>query len=315
MAEGTGSFKELLSEVFNNARQPAATRLVRLSGLGSDEMAAFEERCKHAKPERRRYLVASLVTLSQNNVEYDFSAVFRFALADSDCEVRLRALDGLEESEDYRLVAPLISMMTGDPAPEVRAAAAGRLGSFALLAETGKIGRSHSQNIYKALMNMVHDLNEKDEVRAEALKSVAVFSVPEITGLIERAYVEESPVMKAGAVAAMGKTCDPAWLPSIVKEISSHRVEIRRAAAGAAGELEKEESVPHLIRLTRDEVIEVKEAAIAALGQIGGEVARKVLENLSRSPVKRVQAAARAALSELSFWEMPMDMKGKVSPS
>lgn len=315
MNEGMGSFQELLSEIFNPARNPPAARLVRLSNLSGSELAVFEERWRLAGDDRRRGLTAALAQLARDNVEVNFDSVFRFSLASDDTEVKLAALIGLEESEDYHLIPALIRLLNDDPAGSVRQAAAAALGRFALLAETGKIGRRHGQEVFSALVKVVRDAGEEAVVRARALQAVAVFTLPEVQGLIKRAYAEDNVVLKAGAVAAMGRTCDAAWLPSVIKELSSDRVELRRAAAAASGELESEEAVPHLIRLTRDDVIEVKEAAIAALGEIGGEVARKVLESLTRSPVKRVSAAAKAALAELSFWESPMAMKGRSSSS
>ncbi|MEW6142515.1 MAG: HEAT repeat domain-containing protein [Chloroflexota bacterium] len=312
MAEGRGSFRELLDEIFNPARNPSAARLVRLSNLNREELAVFGECWKLADNGRRRELVAALAQLSRDNIGVNFDHVFQLSLASDDAEVKLAALIGLEESEDYRLIPKLIRLLD-DPASAVRRSAAVALGRFALLAETGKIARRHGEEVFNALVKVVRNAEEEPEVRAQALQAVAVFTVPQVQGLIERAYAEESVALKAGAVAAMGRTCDAAWLPSVIKELASERVELRRAAAAASGELESEEAVPHLIRLTRDEVIEVKEAAIAALGEIGGEVAKKVLENLTRSPVRRVSSAARAALAELSFWESPMAMRGRAT--
>jgi len=314
MDDGLGSFRELLAEIFNPARNPPAARLVRLSNLSGTELAVFGERWQSADDDRRRGLVAALAQLARDNVDVNFDPIFRLSLASDDAEVKLAALIGLEESEDYRLIPALIRLLDNDPSGSVRQAAAGALGRFALLAETGKIVRRHGEEVFSALVKVVTNAGEEAAVRARALQAVAAFTAPEVEGLIERAYTEDNIVLRAGAVAAMGRTCDAAWLPSVIKELSSDRVELRRAAAAASGELESEEAVPHLIRLTRDEVIEVKEAAVAALGEIGGEVARKVLENLTRSPVKRVSAAAKAALTELSFWESPMAMKGR-SPS
>lgn len=310
MTEVQGTFRELLDEIFNPARNPAAVRLLRLSNLHREELEVFKEYWRLADGTRRRELVAALAQLARDNIEVNFDPIFTFSLAGDDAEVKLAALIGLEESEDYRLVPDLVRLLLDDPAGSVRRSAAAALGRFALLAETGRIARRHGEEIFRALVRVVRDADEEPEVRAQALQAVAVFTVPEVRGLIDRSYAEDDVVLKAGAVAAMGRTCDTAWLPALVKELTSHRVELRRAAALACGELESEEAVPYLIRLTRDEVIEVKEAAIAALGEIGGEVAKKVLENLTRSPVKRVSTAARAALEELSFWESPMKMNG-----
>jgi len=309
MDDGVWALDGLLAEIFDPAHDPPAARLVRLSNLSGKGLAEFEARWQSADVDRRRALIAALAQLARDNVRVNFDAIFRFSLSSDDAEVKLAALIGLEESEDCRLIPALIGLLEADPAGSVRRAAAGALGRFVLLAETGKILRRHGEQIFSALVRVVGNAGEEPEVRAQALRAVAAFSAPEVTGLIERAYAEDSVVLKAGAVAAMGRTCDAAWLPSVIKELSSTRAELRYAAAVACGELESEEVVPHLIRLTRDDVIEVKEAAIAALGEIGGEIARKVLENLARNPVKRVSTAARAALAELSFWESPMAMK------
>ena len=87
MAEGHGSFRGLLDEIFNPARNPPAARLVRLSNLSREELAVFGECWSLTDNSRRRELVAALAQLARDNVGINFDSIFRFSLSSDDVEV------------------------------------------------------------------------------------------------------------------------------------------------------------------------------------------------------------------------------------
>ena len=310
MESELSSVRELLADLCEGAKPPSPARLMCLSGLGAAEMAALREGWPRVGSQRQREVVAQLVSLALENVDLDFAAVFRLGLAVPDEEVRLQSIAGLWESEDYSLIDPMVRMLESDISERVRAAAAGQLGQLGLLAELGKLQPGHGRRVQQALLRVLESGAEKPLVRARALEAFAVFRSPRVAEFIRRAAGSGHPAERKGALVAMGRTCDPAWLPELIKAMSSAEADVRAVAAAAAGELGLEEAVPNLVRLTKDESVEVREAAIGGLGEIGGEVAKRVLEQLSRSTTKRVRDAAQAALADLVFWEDPAAVRG-----
>jgi HEAT repeat protein len=109
--------------------------------------------------------------------------------------------------------------------------------------------------------------------------------------------------MKESALAAMGRSMMPRWLPIIAKELESKSPALRYEAARAAGEL-ADEGRPLLVpvaRLLGDSDTEVALAAIWALGQIGGEAAKRALKEVAKSDSDARVQAATEALSELEL--------------
>jgi N-acetylglutamate synthase-like GNAT family acetyltransferase len=100
--------------------------------------------------------------------------------------------------------------------------------------------------------------------------------------------------MKNSAIYAMGKNCDAAWMPILIKEMASPNPDSRYEAAGACGEICDEEAVPYLIKLTEDKDLEVQLAAIQSLGQIGGVKAKQHLLKCLKSQDDNISEAAGA---------------------
>jgi len=108
---------------------------------------------------------------------------------------------------------------------------------------------------------------------------------------------------------AMGKNCNPAWLPILTKELGSTDAEMRYEAAGACGELGEEDAVPHLIRLISGPDTEVQLAVIRALGKIGDSEAKTCLEKCLDSSNEAIQQAAEQALYDLEVGEEPLSFQ------
>ena len=104
---------------------------MQLSGLADEEAAKLDATWGGISSERKRGLLEKLIELGEENVELDFSHVFRSSLQDTDEIIRQRAVQGLWESDDRTLIGPLADMLLNDPSTEVRSAAAMSLGKFA----------------------------------------------------------------------------------------------------------------------------------------------------------------------------------------
>ena len=128
------------------------TDLVQLAGLPRARVASAAVALFRAPVERRRELIDRMSELADNNIELDFTAVFRACLRDRDADARARAARGLWDSEDRTIIRPLIGLLTNDDSALVRAAAATALSKFAELAGEGKLTRRDSARISDALL-------------------------------------------------------------------------------------------------------------------------------------------------------------------
>ena len=226
----------------------------------------------------------------------DFSAVFRRCLRDEDEEVRRRAIEGLWENEERRLIAPLGDLLAHDPSPAVRAAAAMGLGKFAELAQLDKLLRKDGLRVEASLLAVLQNITEDMTVRRRALESVAVFNSPKVDEFIRWAYDSDDLTLKGSALYAMGRTGEAHWLECLVRETRSPSPTLRFEAANACGQMEEEAVIPHLIPLMQDDDLQVQLASIRAVGAIGGSLAKKALRRCIRDGDAAVEDAARESL-------------------
>jgi HEAT repeat protein len=260
-------------------------------------------------PERRRQAVCQLAELAEDNVELNFDAVFFAALDDPEAAVRAAAVRGLWEYEGRDLIGPLLRLLEKDEEPEVRAEAALALGRFVLMFEFGNLRERHFQKVEEGLRRALEDELEEEEVQARALEAISACGRPWVRLAILEAYRSEVPRLKISALHAMGRSCEPRWLPLLIEELSSENPAMRYEAATALGSLADRRAVSHLAPLLYDPDLEVKEAAIAALGQIGGSDVKSLLRPLLETSSPSIQEAAAAALAEADFAEDPLSVE------
>ena len=167
-------------------------------------------------------------------------------------------------------------MLNEDSSEVVQAAAAKALSKYAMLAELKKLGPSSSSRVSQALLAILADKNKPKEVWRRALEAAAPFLCRKLKKPSMKLIKSSDPKVKNSAIYAMGRNCDSAWLPILIKEMASPSPDTRYEAAGACGEICDEEAVPHLIKLTQDKDPEVQQAAIIALGKIGGTKAKHI---------------------------------------
>ena len=268
----------------------------RLSGLLPDERRELEERWAEIPPARRLMIVRAAAGMADENVALDFTALLRFALADADPEVRAGAAAGLWETCDRAVLPPLAAMLERDESACARAAAASALAHFADAAESGGLIERDAGLLRRALLGTLENESEEPAVLRAALQAAAPMRLPEVAGRIRWAYDSGDPALRRGALAAMGRTSDPAWLPLIAAELSSLAAETRVEAAKAAGELADPAALPGLYELTSDDDPDAAVAAVRAVGAIGGAAARKLLARCAKRGDPPASDAAREAL-------------------
>ncbi len=299
------SLQDYLEELKDPGKPLATAKLATLSDLTPEEEAELDREWPDIDVERRWQIVARLDDLLEDNLELDFDAVFRLCLADSDSMVRARAVGGLQASEDRRLIEPLAGLLREDEDAAVRAAAAGALGRFAMLAELGKLPEGDAARVEEALLAAFDGEGEDLAVRCRALEAISPLENPRVEEMIRQAYRSDCLELQVSAVYAMGRSCHPGWLPVLLKELHSPNPQLRYEAVRACAEHEAEEAVHHLVELARDGDAEVQTSAILALGEIGGEEAKEALARYLESESEAVREAAQEALDEMGFWEDP----------
>ncbi len=274
-------------------------KLADLSNLSSAEEDYFAQVWNSIELTQRRKIINRMVEMAEENFELNYDIIYKHCLSDPDPEIRVKAIEGLWENQETLLISTFIRMLNEDKSEIVQAAAAKALGQFALLAELKKLGPASSSRVSQTLLAILNDPSKPPEVWRRALEAAAPFSLPEVKRSIREAYQSPDAKTRNSALYAMGRNCDAAWLPILIKELTNPDPDIRYEAAGACGEICDEEAVPQLIKLTQDKDPEVQHSAIIALGKIGGLKAKAHLMKCVNSPDDNVVEAAEIALKEI----------------
>jgi len=274
--------------------------LAELSGLHTEQLAQFEQAYGATETEQRRRIVGHLVKLADENIELNFNTIFKNRLTDPDAEVRRQAIEGLWECEEPSMVPLLIDLLENDSSEMVQTEAAAALGRFAILAEHGKLNENTTTSLGLALLSTIGDKNKSVDIRCCALEAVAPLSLPGVNSVISESYHADDDQLNLSAICAMGTSCDPSWLPTLLSELTDSDAERRRVAAAALGELEEEDTVPQLAELVYDDDTDVQLTVIQALGEIGGAEAKECLELCMDDEEEAIRLAAEEALSKAS---------------
>jgi hypothetical protein len=293
------NIKKIIDDMVDPGKPLLHTELADLSNISPEELAYLTQLWPGVDVERRRKIMTRLVELAEDNFELNFDSIFKTTLRDSDAEVRTKSIEGLWECEETVLITPFIRLLNEDPSETVQAAAAKALRKYAMLAEMKKLGPSSTSRVSQALTDILADRNKPKEVWRRALEAAAPLSLPQVRDAINLAYKNPDIKVKNSALYAMGRNCDAAWLPILIKELTSLNPETRYEAAGACGEICDEEAVPHLIKLALDKDVEVQQAALLALGKIGGIKASAFLQKCINSPDELVSETAQQALKQI----------------
>jgi HEAT repeat protein len=293
------NIKQAINDLANREKPLVNTSLADLSNLNLDELKLLDQAWSDIDADRRRSIINRLVELAEENFELNFDSIFKNCLKDTDAEVRTKAIEGLWENEETILITPFIKMLNEDSSETVQAAAAKALSKYAMLAELKKLGPYSSNRVSQALLAILIDKNKPREVWRRVLEAAAPLSSPEVKKAIKEAYISNDLKMKNSAIYAMGRNCDSAWMPILIKEMISPIPDTRYEAAGACGEICDDEAVPHLIKLSQDKDTEVQRAAIQSLGKIGGVKAKQFLQKCLNSPDEVISEAAEQALKQI----------------
>lgn len=299
-------FEEYLAQLADKSKRIHVSGLRRLSSLDRDRRARLGQVWPAIDVARRRRLVAQMLDLVEDNLDLNFDAVFMRGLEDSDAEVRRISIQGLWEYEGSDLVAVLLRLLADDPSPAVRAQAALALGRFVTLWQLGNLRDRYFTQIEAALRRVLEGPDEPEEVRARAIEAMGPYDAPWVRQKIREAYESGVRRMKVSSLFAMGRSCQPRWLPLLLRELASDDPELRYEAATACGSIGDRSAVPQLVPLLHDADAEVRAATIGALGEIGGEQARNALIEIVAGPPGPERVAALSSLAMIDFMNNPL---------
>ena len=306
------SFEFFLENVSDPTGHMSAVDFYEISDLSAEELGQFASAWYPLTIERQRTVATTMVELSEDNPELDFTAIYKLCLKGDDESLLQIVMDGLWEHEDRSVIPGLVEVLRSDKGSEVRSAAASALGRFPLLAQEGKLLAKDGEIIHDNLMQVLEDEEEPMDVRRRCMEALAPFNTMEINQHITLAYESLDPDFRASSIFAMGRTGEVGWLPILLQELQNEEPTIRYETANACGELGEEDAVPHLILLLEDDDSEVQLAGIGALGRIGGPLAKKVLTSLAKDGDANLEEAARMELQDLEFDEDPQGYLGDI---
>jgi HEAT repeat protein len=261
----------------------------------------------------RRRLVAQMVELGEEQIEYNFSRVLKLALRDEDAQIRATAIGGLWEDQSEDLLAYLLDEALRDDDQLVREAAVRALAHFSQLVVEDEISPRWFTPLRARLLELVRG-DESLEIRRRALEALAVYTDdPDVTGEIERAYRATDETIQMSALYAMGRNLDARWFDTVLQEMENPSPGIRFEATRAIGEFSDPRAVPQLIEHLGDDDREVQLAAIGSLGRVGGTAPMNVLRRLASSKDDVVREAAEEALEEATFLSNPLGIDNRIT--
>ncbi len=275
------TFQSVLDELLTNGKSFPSSFLNRFSDISRDDLVLLKAAWPDVKPKRRLSLVEDLIKFNENNTIVCFDDVALLFLKDEDFRVRSGAIRLLRESEDSRVIEPLISLLEHDKQFLVRAAAAGGLGPFVLLGELDKISPEKLAHIERVLLARITGTDD-DLVRRSALEAMGYSSRKEMERLITEAFEETDADWVASALVAMGRSASEEWEMHILRSLFHPDMVVRLEAIRAAGALSLNRAVEPMLEMLdgTEPNKEIRFAAIWSLSEIGGEKANAALESM-----------------------------------
>jgi HEAT repeat protein len=295
--------QEFLDKLPPAGAAPPYGVLAELSSISDQDAGKLAAIWADWRPAVLRQFLRRLAMLAEENVLYEFDAVFKAALTVQDPGARAISVGGLHESSDKSVARRLARLLTEDPAEEVRVAAATGLVRFASMAcEGGMIARDY-ERIRDALKGAIERRDETREVRRRAIEAIGHYPLEVNEHYMVGAYQSGDELLQQSALFAMGRSGSRRWLPEITTSLSSENPAIRYEAVTALGIIGEEGDAPLLVGVLEDDDLQVRASALIALGRVGGASARRIIQGEMQNRIPAIAEAAREAIEELDLGE------------
>ncbi len=299
------SFQAVLDRLLDPKKDIPDSHFECYSDLDPQSLQLFMDAWSRLTSSRKLLLLDGLLSRLDSDTLVSYEVIGRALLNDADGEVRARAIGLLAESDDPKLVEPLIGIFLNDADLTPRMEAARLLGKFILLGELEELDEILLHKTEDALLLVARD-EENPMLQRRALESLGYSSREETVHIIESAFKRADPAWVASALRAMGRSHDNRWDEDVVSKLSDPDARVRLAAVEAAGELSIEKARPIMLQMLADEEEDdnVVNAAIWSLSQIGGEEARyALLSMLDQAQDEDLIEYLEDALENLDFNE------------
>ena len=204
-----------------------------LSVLDGADLDRFREVWAALPAGARARLIVALRGTAEERLRLDFTALNHLALEDADPQVRLAGVRSAIEDRSPALLNKLLELVSSDASVEVRFAAAEDLARFTLLGELEDLEPEVTTDLKKRLLNVVRDQNQAARVRGSALAALGYFSDGDNAKELASGFSD--PILRLGAVRAMGRTADPRWTDRLMPVLGSDDPQLRLEAARALG--------------------------------------------------------------------------------
>lgn len=287
--------------------------LTELSGISFDDARELAKTWAGWTDARLVEFLTKLTGLAEEDALLEFEAVFKEALDAPQPNVRSLAVAGLSDCMDHSLVARFAALLSDDPSEEVRTAVALGMARFATMAIEGKLTPRDRQRVREALEAVLENRAESLAVRRRALEAIGTFAEDAVATRIRAAFESSDTSLTQSAIYAMGRSCDPRWLPEVITELDNPDPAIRYEATLALGAIGEEIHVDHLGEVLEDDDALVGVAAAESLAKIGGATAKRLLSRATQSARRVVAEAAENALQDLgredATFEDQLDMR------
>ena len=178
------SIENVFRQLADPKKRVNTRQVYSLSQISEKDLAAFRKWWPTVDVARRLSLLRQMVDVTEDSFEVNFDPIFLLALGDEDGQVRATAIEGLWENRDVSLVAPLLYLLNEDKEERVRAEAASALDRFILLGEMDEIEPTLRDRIEDALLSVIRNDEEPNEVRRRAVEAIAYSGRPNIRQII-----------------------------------------------------------------------------------------------------------------------------------
>ncbi len=292
-------FFEVIQALLDSGKPFPAKFLHRLSDLEKSELDLLQDYWVQIQQSRKLYLLEDLINLSEVETLVNYDEIGIVALRDAVAEVRIKALELLEYSENPRHIPVLINLIRSDSDSKVVTTALVTSAHFVYKGEVGEYPRETFLKLTSVLKELIKG-NYEEEIKQYALEALGYSSERDVKPLIQDAIAIPDKKWTSAALIAMGRSLDPFWKRFILNELELDHPATVIAAIKASGDMEIPEARKPIQILLKGHSGEdlIEKNAAWSLARIGGAGVESTLETL----LSRAEGE-----DEISFYEDCLD--------
>jgi hypothetical protein len=177
----------VLDHLLDSKKDIPQNHLQHYSDLDPKSLRLFMDVWSSVKPDRKLLLLDTLLSHLDSDTLVSYEEIGRALLDDADAEVRARAIGLLAESDDPKLVDPLINIFLNDR-PRSAHRSGALLGEFVLLGELDELDEELKFKTEDALISVIRS-EENPALRKRAVESLGYSSRDEMNNIITNPHM------------------------------------------------------------------------------------------------------------------------------